>query len=234
MSLDDLLSFLDRNGIDYRRCDHPAVYTVEEAARLVPPLPGAKTKNLFLRDKPGRRHFLVCVPAAKQVELRTLSDVIGCGRLSFGSADRLMARLGVEPGAVTLFAVFNDPGRTVELCVDEALWAQRGVPVPPAREHRHAGRQPRGRDALPGADRLPAQGDRGPGAGPVKTAYRAVIRRCAAPCVRCGVLGVRLAPPGLRALADGPIRGFQLSKSLPGAHPLIWGWRLALGFQHFR
>jgi len=123
MSADDLLSFLDRSGIDYRRCDHPAVYTVEEAARLVPPLPGAKTKNLFLRDKPGRRHFLVCVPAAKQVELRTLSDVIGCGRLSFGSADRLMARLGVEPGAVTLFAVFNDPGRTVELCVDEALWA---------------------------------------------------------------------------------------------------------------
>ena len=70
MSADDLLSFLDRNGIDYRRCDHPAVYTVEEAARLVPPLPGAKTKNLFLRDKPGRRHFLVCVPAAKQVDLR--------------------------------------------------------------------------------------------------------------------------------------------------------------------
>ena len=123
MSADDLLSFLDRNGIAYRRCDHPAVYTVEEAARLVPPLPGAKTKNLFLRDKPGRRHFLVCVPAERQVDLRTLSDAIGCGRLSFGSADRLMARLGVEPGAVTLFAVFNDPGRTVELFVDADLWA---------------------------------------------------------------------------------------------------------------
>lgn len=123
MGVTEFFEFLGRNGIDYRRCDHPAVYTVDEAARLVPPLPGAKTKNLFLRDKPGRRHFLVCVPAAKQVELRALSDVIGCGRLSFGSADRLMARLGVEPGAVTLFAVFNDPGRAVELCVDADLWA---------------------------------------------------------------------------------------------------------------
>jgi Ala-tRNA(Pro) deacylase len=123
MSVTELFEFLDRSGIGYRRCDHPAVYTVEEAARLVPPLPGAKTKNLFLRDKPGRRHFLVCVPAAKQVDLRTLPDAIGCGRLSFGSADRLMARLGVEPGAVTLLAVFNDPGRTVELCVDTDLWA---------------------------------------------------------------------------------------------------------------
>jgi hypothetical protein len=32
------------------RVEHPAVMTVEESERLVP-LPGAKTKNLFLRDK---------------------------------------------------------------------------------------------------------------------------------------------------------------------------------------
>lgn len=131
MGADELLSFLDRNGIEYQRCDHPAVYTVEEAARLVPPLPGAKTKNLFLRDKPGRRHFLVCVPAAKQVDLRALSDALRTGRLSFGSADRLMARLGVEPGAVTLLAVFNDPGRTVELFVDADLWAHEAFQFHP-------------------------------------------------------------------------------------------------------
>jgi hypothetical protein len=82
--------FLAEHAIVYERCDHPPVYTVEEAARLVPPLPGAKTKNLFLRDKPGRRHFRVCVPAAKQVDLKGLSAVIGASRLSFGSADRLM------------------------------------------------------------------------------------------------------------------------------------------------
>jgi Ala-tRNA(Pro) deacylase len=127
----ELLSFLDSHGIDYHRCDHPAVYTVEEAARLVPPLPGAKTKNLFLRDKPGRRHFLVCVPAAKLVDLRVLSGALGTGRLSFGSPDRLMARLGVEPGAVTLLAVFNDPGRTVELFLDADLWAHEAFQFHP-------------------------------------------------------------------------------------------------------
>jgi Ala-tRNA(Pro) deacylase len=123
MGMTEFFEFLDCNGIAYQRCDHPAVYTVEESARLVPPLPGAKTKNLFLRDKPGRRHFLVCVPAAKQVDLRTLSEAIGSGRLSFGSPARLMAHLGVEPGAVTLLALFNDPGRTVEVCLDADLWA---------------------------------------------------------------------------------------------------------------
>jgi Ala-tRNA(Pro) deacylase len=115
-------AFLSEHGIAYQRCDHPAVYTVEEAARLVPALPGAKTKNLFLRDKPGRRHFLVVVPAAKQVDLRVLSEVIGANRLSFGSADRLEQHLGVEPGAVTLLAVFNDPTHAVDLFVDEDLW----------------------------------------------------------------------------------------------------------------
>jgi len=115
-------AFLDEHRIVYQRCDHPAVYTVEEAARLVPPLPGAKTKNLFLRDKAGRRHFLVCVPAAKQVDLRALSETLDANRLSFGSADRLKRYLGVEPGAVTLLAVFNDPGGAVSLFVDEDLW----------------------------------------------------------------------------------------------------------------
>jgi len=115
-------AFLDEHRIVYQRCDHPAVYTVEEAARLVPPLPGAKTKNLFLRDKAGRRHFLVCVPAAKQVDLRALSETLDANRLSFGSADRLRRYLGVEPGAVTLLAVINDPGGAVSLFVDEDLW----------------------------------------------------------------------------------------------------------------
>ena len=86
-----LFDFLSEHGIAYQRCDHPPVYTVEEAARLVPPLPGAKTKNLFLRDKPGRRHLLVCVPAAKQVDLKALSDVAGAARWAAGGDDEVVA-----------------------------------------------------------------------------------------------------------------------------------------------
>ena len=122
MGPSEFFAFLSEHAIAYERCDHPPVATVAEAARLVPPLPGVKTKNLFLRDKPGRRHFLVCVPAAKPVDLTLFSDQIGAGRLSFGSPDRLVKYLGVAPGAVTLFAVFNDPDHGVELYVDEDLW----------------------------------------------------------------------------------------------------------------
>jgi Ala-tRNA(Pro) deacylase len=124
-------AFLSEHGIAYQRCDHPAVYTVEEASRLVPPLPGAKTKNLFLRDKPGRRHFLVCLPAAKRIDIKALSDAIGVNRLSFGSAARLKQYLGVEPGAVTLLAIFNDPAQAVELFVDEELWQSAALQFHP-------------------------------------------------------------------------------------------------------
>ena len=111
-----------------------------------------------------RRHFLVCVPAAKHVNLRTLSDAIGSGRLSFGSPERLMAHLGVEPGAVTLLAAFNDPGGAVELFLDEDLW-RTTVSVPSAGEHQHPGRHPRGRDALPRVPRPPLHRDPRPDAG---------------------------------------------------------------------
>jgi Ala-tRNA(Pro) deacylase len=120
--MSDFYQFLAKNRIEYERHDHPPVYTVEEASRLVPTLPAAKTKNLFLRDKKGQRHFLVVVPAQKRIDIKAFPRVVGSNRLSFGSAERLKKYLGVEPGAVTLFAIYNDPNHAVELIVDESLW----------------------------------------------------------------------------------------------------------------
>ena len=120
--MDDFYQFLADHMIEYERHDHPAVYTVAEAERLVPPLPGAKTKNLFLRDKKGDRHFLVVVSAHKQVDIKALPLAIGSSRLSFGSPDRLKKYLGVDPGAVTLLAIFNDPDHAVEVFIDRVLW----------------------------------------------------------------------------------------------------------------
>jgi Ala-tRNA(Pro) deacylase len=121
--MNNFYQFLADHKIEYERHDHPAVFTVEESDRLVPPLPGAKTKNLFLRDQKGKRHFLVVVGAHKRVNIKALPEVLGSSRLSFGSAGRLKKYLGVEPGAVTLLAIYNDPDHVVEVFVDKALWA---------------------------------------------------------------------------------------------------------------
>ena len=127
----DLYQLFDEHQIKYERHDHPAVYTVEDVKRLVPPLPGVRTKNLFLRDHKGKRHFLVILPADKRVDIKALNAVIGSSRLSFGSAQRLKKFLGVDPGSVTLFALVNDPDHKVELIFDQSLWEKEAYQFHP-------------------------------------------------------------------------------------------------------
>lgn len=128
MNLDD---FLHRHDIALARHEHPAVMTVEESERLVPKLPGTKTKNLFLRDKKGRRHFLVTAPHGKAVGLDALGAALGAGRLSFASAERLQKHLGLTPGAVSLLGLANDAAGAVEFVIDRALWDADAVHAHP-------------------------------------------------------------------------------------------------------
>jgi Ala-tRNA(Pro) deacylase len=115
-------SFLRRHGISAPRHEHPAVMTCEEAERLVPRLPGAKSKNLFLRDKKGLRHLLVTVPPERAVDLNALGAALGVGRLGFGSPERLQKHLGITPGSVSLLALMNDHASAVEFVIDRTLW----------------------------------------------------------------------------------------------------------------
>jgi Ala-tRNA(Pro) deacylase len=128
MNLDD---FLCRHGVAATRHEHPAVMTVEESGRLVPKLPGARTRNLFLRDRKGRRHFLVTGPHDKAVRLDALGGLLGAGRLSFASPERLQRHLGLRPGAVSLLGLVNDPSGAVEFVIDRSLWEADAVQAHP-------------------------------------------------------------------------------------------------------
>ena len=105
--------------------------TVEESLRLVPKLPGAKTKNLFLRDKKGRRHFLVTVPHDIAVDLGALGAALGVGGVGFASAERLQKHLGIKPGSVSLLGLVNDEAHAVEFVIDRALWEADAVQAHP-------------------------------------------------------------------------------------------------------
>ena len=127
----DLATFLAHHRIEAHRFEHPPVMTVEESERLVPRLPGAKTKNLFLRDKKGARHFLVTVPHTVAVDLIALGEQLGVGRLGLASAERLMKHLGVTPGSVSLLALVNDTAQAVEFVIDRQLWDADAVHAHP-------------------------------------------------------------------------------------------------------
>jgi len=120
--LDKAIGFLDSNSIEYERFDHPAVFTVDQVTNLVQIDKGHRTKNLFVRDKKGRRHVLIVVPHDKSVDLMALGELTGHGRTSFASPERLMKHLGVEPGSVTIMGIINDAEKNVELVIDSAVW----------------------------------------------------------------------------------------------------------------
>ncbi|WP_447731658.1 prolyl-tRNA synthetase associated domain-containing protein [Aeromonas veronii] len=126
-----IYSLLDQLAIPYQRFDHPPVFTCEEASRLLPDLPAAKTKNLFLRDPKSERLFLVVTPEESRVDLKALATALGVKRLSFGSPERLDAVLGLTPGSVTLLAMVRDREKAVELVVDEAIWQAEQVQCHP-------------------------------------------------------------------------------------------------------
>lgn len=124
---DALLPLFDQLGLDYQLVEHLPVHTIEEALSLVPPLDGAKTKNVFLRDAKGSRHFLVVIPHDKRLDLAGLARALSSSKLSMGSSDRLLRQLGVTPGAVSLFALINAAAGAVELIIDEPIWRAKRV-----------------------------------------------------------------------------------------------------------
>ena len=115
-----LLAYLDAIGVAHTTLQHPPVFTVEEGAEIKAALPGGHTKNLFLKCAKGRL-WLISALGSTVVDLKRLPAVIGSGRLSFGSAERLWEALGVRPGSVTAFALINDRERRVRFILDAAL-----------------------------------------------------------------------------------------------------------------
>tara|TARA_R110002167_G_scaffold83990_2_gene228414 strand:- start:498 stop:986 length:489 start_codon:yes stop_codon:yes gene_type:complete len=117
---EELFQRLEALGIETVTHNHPPLRTVEESKALRGAMPGGHHKNLFLRDK-KKSSWLVVLPEDKEIDLKTLPARIGAGKLSFGSAERLMEFLGVLPGAVTPFALINDPGQAVQVVLDAGM-----------------------------------------------------------------------------------------------------------------
>ncbi|MEO7086578.1 MAG: prolyl-tRNA synthetase associated domain-containing protein [Gemmatimonadaceae bacterium] len=118
----DVYTFLNEIGVAYERFDHAPVFTCEEADAAVPHSPAVQTKNIFLRDKRGRRHFLLVTSCEKSVDIKRFANQIDADHLSFASPERLMKYLGVTPGSVTVLGLMNDTEHGVELHVDADVW----------------------------------------------------------------------------------------------------------------
>ena len=110
---------LNKLQIQYKKHEHPAVFTMEDVNKLDLNLP--ECKNLFVRNTKGNKHYLVILEGSKKADLKKLATQIGSTKLSFASKERLFKYLMLLPGSVSPFGLINDKDKQVEVIVDKDL-----------------------------------------------------------------------------------------------------------------
>ena len=126
-----VLEFLENNKIPYELCEHNPVYTMEDMLNEGLDEKGTLAKNLFIRDQKGKHHFLITAHIDTAVNLKELGAKLGVGKVSFGSPERLMKYLGVEPGCVSPMGLMNDTENAVEFIIDQKLMGCEKMGVHP-------------------------------------------------------------------------------------------------------
>lgn len=116
------MEYLEKLGITSETVEHPAVFTVEAMMPHVGHLPGAHSKNLFLKDKKKKRLWLVTALASREVNLNDLAKNVGAsGGFRFADEAVMLEKLGVGQGCVTPLSLFNDTQNDVTFVLDESF-----------------------------------------------------------------------------------------------------------------
>ena len=118
---------LQNMGIAYEVVDHPPALTTEEADRYIEGKEGVRTKTLFLTNKKGNAHYLLIMDDAKRMDMKKLSELLDEKRVSFASADRLMEKMQLPPGVVSLFGLLNNTGKDIRIYLDKEMLTEKIV-----------------------------------------------------------------------------------------------------------
>ena len=127
MNKQQIYDYLQENSIWHEITEHKAVYNMAELAEVPCPYPEADAKNLFVRDDKKQNYYLITVKGEKRVNLKAFRKAQGTRNLSFASAEDLMERLGLIPGAVTPLGVLNDETRSVKVFLDQDFLQEQGL-----------------------------------------------------------------------------------------------------------
>lgn len=116
-----VMDTLKNLGIDYRRVEHPPVYTVEEAKRLCSNIEATGCKNLFMKESFHKNYYLIIMLDNKRADFKSISKQLKISRLTFANENELNNILGLKPGEVTPFGLLNDKEKVVNVIIDDEL-----------------------------------------------------------------------------------------------------------------
>lgn len=118
MNKQEIYDYLKKCGVEFEITEHPAVWNMEDVARLAMPHPEADAKNLFVREDKTQNYCMITVKGDKRVDLKALRKSEGLRQLKFAGQQELSGVLDLFPGAVTPLGLLNDETRRVTLYLD--------------------------------------------------------------------------------------------------------------------
>lgn len=115
--------YLESLGIEYRKFEHEAVFTCEQAREneTYKDVRGIHSKNLFLKDRKSRNFYLYTIAADKRADLAAVGEMVG-EKVKFANPDDLMRYLKLTPGSVSPFGLLNDVEKKVKILIDKDVW----------------------------------------------------------------------------------------------------------------
>lgn len=115
----NLKSYLEKNQINYKIYEHPAVFTVEQSKAIKEKIPGIHAKCLFLKDN-NKNYYLICIQAEKRLDIKLIKEKFNLKELNFASPEELKKELNLYPGAVSIFGMIYS--ESVYLILDKEIW----------------------------------------------------------------------------------------------------------------
>jgi Ala-tRNA(Pro) deacylase len=116
-----VFDLLEELKIPYTCVENDSVDTMEECLAIDEALGTEVRKTIFLTNRKKTVFFLVVLPAAKRLDTSSLEKKLGCGRLSFASADRMREMIGLVPGEASVMGLLHDTENRIQLIVDQEV-----------------------------------------------------------------------------------------------------------------
>lgn len=116
-----ICNFLEENGIGYSKLEHSAVSSIEECRAIEKDIGGEICKNLLLRNTPGTAYYLLSMKGDKPFVTKEVSKKLGSSRLSFVSADEMLALTDTTPGSLGIMSLLFDNDKKIAFAADKDL-----------------------------------------------------------------------------------------------------------------
>lgn len=116
-----IYAFLVAYAIPFERVENDPAKTMEACKLVAEKLGCTIAKTLFLTNRQQTKFYLYLMPDDKHFITKEFSKSLGISRVSFASAELLKEKMGVEPGAATVFCLLLDSAKDVTLVIDKEI-----------------------------------------------------------------------------------------------------------------